>query len=206
MKYIDLTHTFNSVMPVYPGDSIPELTQIANLHKDGYINYQIRTSMHIGTHMDAPFHMIDGGKRISEIELERFIGRGCLIDARDAKIIDASFLIKSLVQKGDVVLVMTGFSKKYRESEYYEQYPEIGEDFARKAIELGIKLVGIDTPSPDRTPFQVHKLLLGKEILIIENLTNLEELFDVKDFEVFALPVKLHTEAALVRVIAKVFK
>lgn len=204
MKYIDLTHTFNAEMPVYPGDPIPELVQIADLHKEGYTDYQIKTGMHVGTHMDAPLHMLDGGKRLSDIAVEKFLGKGCLIDARDASIISVNYLEKSGVQKDDIVLVMTGFSKKYREAEYYEKFPEIGEDFACKAVELGIKIVGMDTPSPDRPPFKVHKILLGKEILIIENLTNLESLVGVKDFEVFALPAKLHTEAAPVRVIAKI--
>ena len=204
MKYIDLTHIFDTDMPVNPGDPIPELVQIADLHKEGYTDYQIKTGMHVGTHMDAPLHMLEGGKWLSDITVEKFIGKGCLIDARGASVVSADFLEKSGAKKDDIVLVMTGFSKKYRETEYYEKYPEIGEDFAGKAIELGVKIVGMDTPSPDRPPFKVHKLLLGKEILIIENLTNLESLTGVKDFEIFALPAKLHTEAAPVRVIAKI--
>lgn len=204
MKYIDLTHTFVAGMPVYPGDPIPELTQIADLHKEGYTDYQIKTGMHVGTHIDAPLHMIDGGKRLSDIAVEKFFGRGCLIDARSASIVKADLLTKSSAKRGDIILVMTGFSQKYRQPEYYEQYPEIGENFAGKAIELGVKIIGMDTPSPDRPPFKVHKLLLGQEILIIENLTNLESLLGVKDFEIFALPAKLHTEAAPVRVIARI--
>lgn len=204
MKYIDLTHTFNTEMPVYPGDPIPELVQIADLHKEGYTDYQIKTGMHVGTHMDAPLHMLDGGKRLSDINVEKFIGRGRLVDAKGASVVSADHLEKSGAQKDEVILVMTGFSEKYRETEYYEKFPEIGEDFADKAIELGVKIVGMDTPSPDRPPFKVHKLLLGKEILIIENLTNLEQLVGIKYFEVFALPAKLHTEAAPVRVIAKI--
>lgn len=204
MKYIDLTHTFDASMPVYPGDPIPELVQIADLHKEGYTDYQIKTGMHVGTHMDAPLHMLEGGKRLSDISVEKFIGKGCLIDARGASVVSVDFLEKSGAKQGDIVLVITGLSKKYRQPEYYEKFPEIGEGFAGKAIELGVKIVGMDTPSPDKPPFKVHKLLLGKEILIIENLTNLESLIGIKDFEVFALPAKLHTEAAPVRVIAKV--
>ena len=78
MKYIDLTHTFDADMPVYPGDPLPELVQIADLHKEGYTDYQIKTGMHVGTHMDAPLHMLDGGKRLSDIAVEKFLGKGCL--------------------------------------------------------------------------------------------------------------------------------
>src|SRR3989344_1142306 len=111
MTYIDLTHTFDTQMPVYPGDPIPELVQIADLHKEGYTDYQIKTGMHVGTHMDAPLHMLDGGKRLSNIAVEKFIGKGCLVDARDAAVISAHYLEKSGAQKDDIVLVMTSFSE-----------------------------------------------------------------------------------------------
>ena len=82
MKYIDLTHTFTASMPTYPGDPIPELKQIADFHNQGYTDWQVTTGMHVGTHIDAPLHMIPGGKRLSEMPIETFFGRGCLIDAR----------------------------------------------------------------------------------------------------------------------------
>ena len=71
-------------------------------------------------------------------------------------------------------------------------------------IELGVKIVGMDTPSPDRPPFAIHKLLFKNDILIIENLTNLEELLAHPQFDVIALPAKFDIEAAPVRVVAQV--
>jgi kynurenine formamidase len=204
MKTIDLTHTFDADAPEYPGDPVPELVQIAAVDKDGYTNHRITTGMHVGTHIDAPLHMIQDGKRISDISPDRFIGRGRLIDARGASLVSAEFLEGRGVRKDDIVLVMTGFSKRYGEAEYYEAFPEIGEDFAREAVELGVKMVGMDMSSPDRPPYTVHKLLLGADILIIENLTNLESLIGIEAFEVLALPAKLPTDAALARVIARV--
>lgn len=204
MPLLDLTHTFVAGMPAYPGDPAPQLRQIADIRKEGYTDYQIKTGMHVGTHMDAPLHMIEGGKFLSEIGVETFFGEGVLIDARDKPAVDEKILLRHTVKKGNIMLVMTGFSKKFGRPEYYEKYPEITEGFADEAIRLGVKIVGMDTPSPDRPPFKVHKKLLGKEILIIENLTNLEKLLGVKSFEIFAFPAKFHAEAAPVRVVAKV--
>ncbi len=65
-------------------------------------------------------------------------------------------------------------------------------------------MVGFDSPSPDRTPFVIHKLLLGQEILILENLCNLEKLLGVTGFEVVALPAKFRSDSAPVRVVARV--
>lgn len=209
MNYLDLTHTFAANMPVYPDDPVPELRQIADLNKDGYNDYQITTTTHVGTHIDAPLHMLEGGKRLSDFPVDKFFGRGCLIDARDASVIRADLLDKSSAEKGlpaqagDIVLVLTGFAQKYRQPEYYEHYPEISEDFARRAIELGIKMIGVDGPSPDRPSYKIHKLLLGQEILIIENLTNLESLVGITNFEILALPLKLQADAAPARVVAK---
>src|SRR3989344_89535 len=163
--YIDLTQTFGPVMPVYPGDPAPELKQITTIEKDGFTDHQLNTAMHVGTHMDAPWHMIAGGKRISEISPEKFFGRGILIDVRGRDQIGPELLAGA------------------------------------KAAELQVNLIGLDTPSPDRTPFAVHKILLGAGILIVENLTNLEQLLNQK-FEVVALPAKLETDAAPTRVIA----
>lgn len=108
------------------------------------------------------------------------------------------------IGKNGMVLVMTGHGQKFREPDYYTTYPEISEGFAKKLMDRGVSIIGMDTPSPDRPPFAVHKILLGNNVLIIENLTNLEALLDIPHFEVIALPAKFHTDAAAVRVIAKV--
>jgi len=204
MRYIDLTHTFVADMPVYPGDPIPELVQVARLDKDGYTDYQVKTGLHVGTHLDAPLHMLAGGKKISDFPTDKFFGRGCLIDAREMAQIGAGLLAKSAAKKDNILLILTGCAQKYGQPEYYERYPEIDEDFARRAMALGIKMIGLDSPSPDRPPFPIHKLLLGQEILILENLTNLESLLGVSDFEILALPIKLQADAAPARVVAKI--
>ena len=202
MRYLDLTHTFVHGMPVYPGDPAPTLTPTAALHRDGYVDHQLTTGMHAGTHIDAPLHLLAGGKYLSEISIEQFIGRGHLVDARGNAAIDAELLASKSIQRGDIVLIMTGWYKKFGQPEYYEKFPAVSEPFARQLVARGVKVVGLDTPSPDRPPFAIHKLLLRNGILIIENLTNLEGLLGHSGFQIFALPAKLHTDAAPVRVVA----
>lgn len=204
MKYIDLTHTFKHGMPVYPGDSNPELIKTADDYEGGkIIHYQLKTSMHVGTHMDAPLHMLQNGKRLNEYPVDHFFGKGHLIDAR-GKSIGINLLEGKQISKGDIVLIVTGFSSKFGTSEYYESHPEISDAFASKMVELGVSIVGMDTPSPDRLPFAIHKVLLGSDVLIIENLTNLESLLEHVQFTVVALPAKFDAEAAPVRVVAQI--
>lgn len=205
MKIIDLTHTFTEDMPVYPGDPKSTLKQVAHIEKDTYNDHKLETVMHVGTHMDAPYHMIENGKLMSEISPDRFIGHGVLIDVRGEMKISSKFLENTTIPEGSVVLLYTGFSDKYRAAEYYKGYPELTEDFANRMVELKVKMVGMDMLGPDYdAPWVTHKILLGNEILILENLANLDKLFDVKHFKVTALPLKIKADASLVRVIAEV--
>ena len=203
MKIIDLTHTFTDDMPVYPGDPKSELKQVAHIDKDTYSDHQLKTVMHVGTHMDAPFHMVEDGKKMDEIEPDRFIGPGVVVDVRGMKKIDDAILKDVPVDEGSIVLIFTGYGDKYRDKSYFDGYPEFTDDFANKLIELNVKAVGMDMLGPDYDkPWSTHKILLGNEIMIIENLTNLDQLLNVKNFEVIALPAKINADAAPVRVIA----
>lgn len=205
MKYIDLTHTFTPDMPVYPGDPKSTLEQVAHIEKDTFNDHKLTTVMHVGTHMDAPLHMIENGKRIDEINPERFFGKGVLIDVRGKMDIDNSVLEGIGIEKGSIVLLYTGFGSKYRTEDYFKDYPEVKEDFAKRMVELGVKIVGMDMLGPDYDkPWPTHKILLGNDITILENLTNLDQLLNIKDFEVIALPAKLQADAAPVRVIARI--
>lgn len=205
MKVVDLTHTFTNDMPVYPGDPKSSLEQIAFIDKDTYNDHKLTTLMHVGTHMDAPLHMIENGKRIDEIDPERFIGKGVLIDVRGKDKIDVTVIENAHIKEGSVVLLYTGFGSKFGTEDYYKDYPELTEDFANKMVELKVKMVGMDMLGPDYDkPWATHKILLGNEVLILENLTNLDQLTNVEDFEVIALPGKFKSDGAPVRVIAKI--
>lgn len=205
MKIIDLTHTFTDNMPVYPGDPKATLEQVAFIDKDTFNDHKITTVMHVGTHMDAPLHMIPGGKTMNEISPDKFIGKGVIIDVRGKNKINASVLENVQIEEGYVILLFTGFGSKYRTEDYFKDYPELTEDFANKMVELKVKIVGMDMLGPDLDkPWATHKILLGNEILILENLDNLDQLLDVTNFEVIALPVKLKADAAPVRVLARI--
>ncbi|OGV19254.1 MAG: hypothetical protein A2X47_02240 [Lentisphaerae bacterium GWF2_38_69] len=205
MKYLDLTHTFRNDMHVYPGDTKPEIRQTTFFDKQGFNCFKISTGMHVGTHMDAPLHMLQNGKKLTDYPPERFFGKGHLIDARN-KPITGELLYEKNIVKGDIILIFTGFDKNFGQDSYYMSFPQMSEEFAQKISDLEISIVGMDTPSPDGYPFPIHKILMGNDILIIENLTGLEALLVYKEFDVIALPAKYDCEAAPVRVIVKIIR
>ena len=197
---VDLSVPLNERTPVYPGDPQTTIRSNGILAKDGYEDHFVCVGTHVGTHIDAPRHMIEGGKTLDQIPIEQFSGRGVYVKVEG--VFDLDKVKKAPIQAGDIVVFHTNMSDLYDQSEYHESYPVITEDIARDLAGKNIKMIGVDMCSPDKEPFPVHKILLGSEILIIENLTNLGTLAG-KEFKIFAFPIKLTLDGAPARVIAE---
>lgn len=204
MKLIDLSNWIEQDMPVFPSDEKPSLLQDKFLDKDMYNNFTIKTGTHVGTHIDSPMHLTSNTKFIGEYSPENFCGKACLVDARGLDIIKYEPLYEEYIKSKEIVLLYTGFDKFYGSDAYYNSQPIIDIAFAELLVRSGIKLIGMDTPSPDRYPFQIHKYLLSNGVFILENLRNLECLLNEKSIEVFAFPLKIKTDASLVRAVARI--
>lgn len=100
-------------------------------------------------------------------------------------------------------MFFTGASDFFKDEKYWHEYLVPDEATIKILIDKKVPLVGVDTGSFDNAEdFPVHKALLGADILLIENLTNLAPLAG-KNFELYALPIKLEKDGAPARVIAK---
>jgi len=193
MKTIDLSHVITSEMPVYPGTEKP-LIQQANTHAaEGFAEKKLTFYSHIGTHIDAPAHILAGEATLDELGVDQFIGNGICISVKQS-LISASSLEKQLTnQKNiDFVLFSTGWSKYWGSNEYFSGYPVLTDEAARMLCSLGLKGIGFDTISADSegsADFPIHKILL-KKMIVIENLTNLEPLIN-QVFVFCCLPLKI---------------
>ena len=201
MKFVDLSVLINENTPVYPGDPKTKIQSAGILDKDGYEDYYVCMGTHVGTHVDAPRHMVANSKSLDQIPIERFIGRGIYIKINNKKF-DLEHIKQTDIQEGDIVLFHTGMSDIYYKPEYYDNYPAITEDIANYLVERKVKMVGVDMCSIDHEPFPVHRILLKNNILILENLIKLGEL-EGKSFKVYAFPIKLQVDGAPARVIAE---
>ena len=200
---IDLTRTLCDDMPVFPGDNPVRLKPAATIEKHGFTNYRIETGMHVGTHLDGPLHMIPGGMPLTDMPPERFVGRGVLVDARKCgEIIHSDILEPYSISQGDIVLFRTDWCAQFGTETYYFDYPVLEPRCADLLVQLKVNMIGLDFPSPDKAPFPVHQILLGNNILIIENLQGLANLKGVGKFRICALPLKLEADSAPARVIA----
>lgn len=200
--FIDLSVTLNEQTPVYPGDMATKIESANTVDKNSCNDHYVSTNNHTGTHIDAPLHIMATGSALSQMPIEQFVGRGQVVE------VDPVFDLKSIkqagIKEGDIVLFHTGMSKHYYEPVYFEKYPVMSEEIANYLVECKVKMIGIDACSVDNTDdFRIHKIVLGGNVLIIENLANLDKLAG-KNFTVYALPIKLDIDGAPARVIAEV--
>lgn len=204
MKIIDLSHRIDESTPLYPGDAPLSLVRAKTFERDGCTAFCLRSGLHAGTHIDMPMHMVPDGRFACDFNPALFIGEGLLLDVRGEDPVHMKPEYRSLPLEGKIVLLWTGFDKRFTNADYFIAYPTVEEDLARFLLDGGVKMLGIDAPAPDKTPFPVHKLLLGNGVFILENAVNLQSLQGVERFTVAALPLKIAAEASLARAVAMV--
>jgi len=209
-EIVDLTLPITTGMPVPPGNrkSLPpvEFRLYREAARDGIQVGYYQTGIHAGTHLDAPRHIVAGGKTIDQLPLEQFMGRGLVIDcsAVEANAPVTAAMLEAAADKiepGMIVLLYTGWSDRYfndGSDTYWTESPYLGEDAAAWLVAHQAKIVGFDffqeigakRTEIDPSLFHVHQIILGSGCLNIEHLTGLGSLLG-KDFDVIALPLKL---------------
>jgi arylformamidase len=212
MKVIDLTHTVFPGMPLYPGTKPPELTTLCTIEKDGFTEKRISISSHTGTHIDAPAHIIPGGATFDRWDAIRFAGGAVVVDATNLKTphiqLEQLQYHEALIKESEFILLHTGWSRYWGESQYFKEYPVLTPEAARWLAEFQLKGVGMDTISADEfdsAALPVHNILLGRGIAIIENLIHLEQLPQT-GFIFCCFPLKIEdAEASPVRAVGIIF-
>ncbi len=208
MRFIDLSHPFTSAMPVFPGDPAATLTEMLHVATDGCADHLIHSGMHVGTHIDAPAHMLSGGTTIDRFPLTQMHTRGVVVDARNDTSLSRDVFERAAIEKGMTVVVATGWSARFHTDTYFEfaDMPLLTTDAAAYLVEQSIACLSLDTPTPDIAPYPVHKILLNAGIYIIENVREPERLIGLGAFECMTAPAAFVADAAPVRLCARVFE
>lgn len=149
---------------VFPGDPAPEKEIISEISENSPCNLSaFRMCVHNGTHVDAPFHFYKNGKTIDEMSLEKFVGYAYvaehdgIVTAEDAKnILKKAEQTRAESEKRILIKGKAVVSK------------EAAEIFAGE----GIFLIGNEsqTVGPEDTPMEVHLILLGAEVVLLEGI------------------------------------
>lgn len=188
MTLLDLSHPLWPGMPKIPVLPDVEIDTVTSIAAGAPMNIKaIRLALHVGTHVDAPVHIVDGGLSIDEIPLERF-DRPAVVSTVDKKAgeeitVDDILAGGPAPEPGDFLFLHTGWDEKFGSTDY-DDFPSISPEAAEWAVERGVSLVGSDTLTPDLPvhrrgagfTFPVHRTLLSNDVLIGENLRNLAPL------------------------------
>ena len=182
MRVIDLTHTIESGMPVYPGTEPPILEPANTYDKDGFRETKISMYSHTGTHMDPPAHLFRDRTTLDAFPPEQFIGKALVIDCTSLKegepiTMDHLSRYGTKAETADFLLFYLGWDARWGSEAYFGDYPCIDDSVLEYILEgsykgIGFDVIGLD-PIADGNLTRHKKLFQTRDIVNIENLCNL---------------------------------
>jgi len=168
-------------------------------------------SLHTATHIDAPSHFIADGAAIDEIAIDRFHRAGVRLDLTGSEpgseiglqeLLAAGF--EPTACRGAILMLATGWTDRaFETSQLYGGNPYLALDAAEAIAAAAPSAIGLDFAVDHGRPFPNHVVLLGADVLLIENLMRLPEL-PPDGFTVSAFPIRITGEnGAPARVVAE---
>jgi arylformamidase len=214
VTWIDLSQTLWEGSDRAGRAPAPRFESLMDLDHDPFTMMEYTFVSHLGTHLDAPNHFVPGAWAIDDIPLDRVTGHGVVLDVAAEP--NTGLGAEALAGGGPgpepdgIVLLRTGWEDKAGTPAYF-QHPYLLDSAVRWLIDRRVKLVGMDLITPDqpeavrdaRFDWPVHRALLERAILVIENVCNLRPLVR-RRVEVVAAPIKVKDgDGAPVRLLAR---
>ena len=170
MKIYDISQeVFNCT--VFPGDPSPERIRMLDKRKGDVCNLTgIKMCAHNGTHVDAPYHFINDGKKSDEISLHKFIGYAYVSSHEGAITAEDAEDIISAAKRADEASWLEG-RESYRRI-LVKGKAVMTEEAARVFVDNEIFLFGNEsqTVGPEDAPEAVHMIMLGSEVVLLEGI------------------------------------
>ncbi len=221
-RIVDLSHTITEDLPVRlwgkkaltdRGFSLTTEFREVVSESPFYVANSYWTLMnHGGPHVDAPNHMgTPDGRSIDEYPLEAFVGRIRLMDLRSQpkdETVPVSVIQNYDIVPGDVVLALIGYEPPTGEREL-PSFAYLSKEAAEYLAGIPVKMFGTDAasvegfksageglvPGSEQTfeaILPVHHAFLSREIPVLEQLANVEQLLGIKSAIFVGLPLKVH--------------
>ncbi len=199
-RIIDLTKPISEKTEVFPGDPSPKFPTIATYEKDGYYYRLMQITEHTGTHIDAPLHFYPNGSDVTQIPIEILIGKALILDEREKERITKEDILEALNNREITIL---GFFTGYEWTDNIcSNIIQLDPEAAKAIAQSHINIVLFDSPSPDCEPYEAHRILLGNNKLIVENVENLDKLIGKKPTIIVAPLVIVGGSGSPVRLLA----
>ncbi|WP_408008589.1 arylformamidase [Pseudalkalibacillus sp. A8] len=204
MKIWDISQPLKEGVPTWPGDTPFSFKLNWTKEETGSVNVgSLTLSTHTGTHVDAPFHFDNDGKKMLDLQPELYVGDTLVVHLEDRDSIKPEDLECYDLSKVERLLIKTGSWTD--RSKFPESITYLSEELAPFLKEKGIRLIGVDVPSVDQVDSKdlaAHHGLLNNDIHILESVI----LDDVEEgvYELIALPLPLtESDASPVRAILR---
>lgn len=189
--WIDISQPLTNDIAHWPEDTPFSYSLTAQKKDSGSVNIgQVTTSVHTGTHVDAPYHFDDNGKTIDQLDVNLYVGEAIVLDVSNVNEITVATLATQPIEGVERVLLKT--SVPNNPTRFPKKLPVLDPRIADFLAEKGVKLFGVDMPSVDALDSKdlpMHHELNANRINILENLM-LDEIEQGK-YELIALPLAI---------------
>ena len=197
MRIHDISLTLSPDLPVWPGDPPISLKRIMQIETGDEANVtKLETTVHAGTHVDAPYHFLGGETAtVDNLLLEILSGRAYVLHLPDeVNLITADILHRhAFPTRTKRLLFKTRNSYFWQrgEKEFQNDFVAISPDGAQFLVERKVKLVGVDylSVAPYQHGAPTHRILLAAGIVVLEGL-NLSQV-EPGRYTLYALPLKI---------------
>jgi arylformamidase len=196
MKIYDISVTVTPSLPVWPGDPQIVLERVSKMEEGEHNNIsRIAAGVHIGTHVDAPYHFIADGKTIEQLSLDALIGPAQVVELPgEVQLIGAKDLEAAGIAPGMKRLLLKTRNSRYWSQpthEFHTDFVGVDASGADYLVSRGIRLVGIDYLSiaPYHHSKPTHEILLKASVVIVEGLDLSRA--QPGEYTLYCLPVKL---------------
>jgi arylformamidase len=203
-QWTDLTQPITEQVATHPpGHSLPEFEDVATYEVDGANITRLHLETHCGTHMDAPTHFYPADEygTIDDVSPAEMITEGVVVDCRDVgrgEAISRERLAAATesvaLEPDDFVILDTGMDPTETEPEVYlHEYAYPSTEAAEFLLDRDVSVIatdalGVDAPGAAIDDHDVHRLLLGNGVRIVEGVSNLGEL-DAGRYDVVCTPL-----------------
>ena len=187
----DISPLISSTLAVWPGDTPSSREVLMDMARGDTLTLStLRATVHLGAHADAPSHYGHPAPSIEARALDLYLGLCQVIQVQAER--GRRVGLEDLGSEIDAerVLLVTGTFPD--PTHWNEDFAALEPDLVDALHTLGVRLVGIDTPSMDlfsSKDLPAHKRFLAHDMAILEGLV----LKDVPQglYELIALPLKL---------------
>ena len=207
MNALDLSQDFGVHTPAFASYSGPSIKWVKRLAFEKAGGQEITSTLHVGTHLDAPAHFLSGGKFIGDLDINWLIGPACVVDLESQGVGDYDIYgpdnferwereTGTPIERGDILIIHTGYHRYYPENwadrsevdetRYFIRHPGPTRAFAEWLLDRGVRWLAVDAGSADHPMNTVIRTLRADEAEEAEKALGrpLDEIFPKPDYQI----------------------